>query len=88
MPGLLVVSEIYHPNWRATVDGEPAPVYRVDVAMRGVEVPAGRHEVRFRYEAGAVGTGLWIGLLALLATFGGIAASARAARRAEPGTSG
>lgn len=80
-PGLLVVSEIYHPDWYATIDGEAAPVHRVDIALRGVEVPAGRHEVRFHYAAGAVRTGLLVGLAALLAALAGIAWSARPAAR-------
>jgi uncharacterized membrane protein YfhO len=31
------------------VDGAPVPIVRADYAFRGVALPAGRHEVRFRY---------------------------------------
>ena len=44
-PGLLFVSEIFHPDWRATLDGETVPVLRTNVAFQGVEVPAGEHEL-------------------------------------------
>jgi hypothetical protein len=87
--GLLVLSEIYHPNWRATVDGASTPVLRTDIAMRGVEVPAGSHEVRFTYAAGAVRGGLIVGLLALIVAVVGIVADVRLSglRKAhEPGS--
>jgi uncharacterized membrane protein YfhO len=75
--GLLVVSEIFHPNWRANVDGAEVSVHRVDVALRGVEVPSGSHEVRFTYAAGAVGRGLAVGLLALIACLATIGVALR-----------
>ncbi|MGD8497204.1 MAG: YfhO family protein, partial [Gemmatimonadales bacterium] len=81
--GLLVVSEIYHPNWHATVDGADAPVVRADVAMRGVEVPEGRHEVRFTYAAGTVRSGLIVGFLALIVTFVGILVDVRLSRNGD-----
>ncbi len=49
--GLLFVSEIWHPSWLGYVDGEPVEVIRTNVAFRGVVVPAGVHELRFRYSA-------------------------------------
>lgn len=81
--GLLVVSEIFHPSWRASVDGADVPVYRVDIALRGVEVPAGSHQLRFTYAAGAVRWGLLVGLLALLACLAVIGVAVRR-HRTEP----
>lgn len=48
--GLLVVSDNWFPGWKATVDGRPAPVERVDYVMRGVPVGPGAHTVLMRYE--------------------------------------
>ena len=48
-PGLLILSKTWMPGWRAEVDGSSASVHRIDYALLGVEVPAGEHEVRFRY---------------------------------------
>jgi hypothetical protein len=59
-PGLLVVADAYYPGWEADVDGKPVSIDAVDIAMRGVSVPAGTHTVtmQFRpksFEAGALG---------------------------------
>ncbi len=59
-PALLVLSDAYYPGWVATVDGLPAPVYPANVLYRGVTVPAGEHEVIFRYQPQSWQRGLWI----------------------------
>jgi hypothetical protein len=42
----LVLSEVWYPGWRATVNGEDAPVLRANHALRAVAVPAGESTVR------------------------------------------
>lgn len=44
-PRLLVLSELWTVGVRATVDGRPAEAAPADMALVGVPVPAGRHEV-------------------------------------------
>ena len=46
----LALNELYHPSWRAWVDGVPATVYPTNVVMRGVLVPAGASTVELRDE--------------------------------------
>lgn len=70
--GLLFVSEVHHPSWRAYVDGEETEVHRVNAAFRGVEVPEGEHRVVLRYESAAVTAGAWISAAALLAALAGL----------------
>jgi hypothetical protein len=62
--GLLVLSEIDHPDWHAYVDGKRVRVYQTDRALRGVPIPAGDHTVELRYDQPS----LRLGLLASAAT--------------------
>jgi hypothetical protein len=64
---LLVVSEMWYPGWQARVDGQDAPLYRVDHALRGVVLTAGTHRVEFAYAPPSFRWGAGISLLALLA---------------------
>lgn len=48
---LLRIAVPYFPGWVAAVDGQPAEVAAVDYALSGVIVPAGDHELIFRYRS-------------------------------------
>lgn len=61
-PGLLVLSEVYDPDWRAWVDGEPADVVRADGILRAVHLGTGQREVTFVYRP----AGLWMGGVATI----------------------
>ena len=47
--GFLVLNDVWHPWWFGTVDGKPADVLRANVLFRAIEVPAGKHLVRFEF---------------------------------------
>jgi hypothetical protein len=47
--GMVVLSDTYYPGWVAKVDGKSAQIYEVDLAFRGVIVPAGTHQITFVY---------------------------------------
>lgn len=71
--GWLVVSEAYHPDWTATIDGRPTEVHRAEAALLSVFVPPGSHEVVFQFKPPAwyslclaLGTISWIVALAAL----------------------
>jgi len=49
-PAVVLLKASYDPRWAATVDGRPAKTMMMAPSLVGVEVPAGRHEVRFHYE--------------------------------------
>lgn len=74
-PGVAVLHEAFEPaNIRAFVNGEPSPVFRINHAFRGVEIPgAGRYQIRFEYwprslgwALGASGLGTALVLVALV----------------------
>jgi hypothetical protein len=46
---LLIASVTFHKYWRATIDGAPASIERVNVAYQGIRVPRGRHRIELRY---------------------------------------
>jgi hypothetical protein len=75
---LAVLTDVHYPGWKATVDGEPADVERVDYLLRGVVVPPGRHEVEFFYEPASWRVG-W--LVSAVAVLGLLAATAVGVRR-------
>ncbi|HEX8355273.1 MAG TPA: YfhO family protein, partial [Pyrinomonadaceae bacterium] len=62
-PSLLVLAENHYPGWRAYLDGRAVEVLRVNYALRGVRVPAGEHEVSFRYRPASALAGLAVSLL-------------------------
>ncbi len=69
----LLVAENWYVDWRATVDGAPAPVLRGDHALITVPVSAGARQVELAYRSATYARGKAIGLLSLvlvLAAFG------------------
>ena len=54
--GWVVLNDSWHPWWQVEVDGLPATLERANVVFRTVEVPSGRHTVRFVFRplAGAM----------------------------------
>ncbi len=59
-PALLVLSEVYYPaGWNAFVDGRETEILRTNYILRSVVVPAGTHEVVFRFDPSSYRTG-WI----------------------------
>ncbi len=64
--GLLVLTDTYYPGWIATVNGEPAPLLRVNVCQRAVPVPAGSSTVEMTFRPASLRTGSLISLITLV----------------------
>ncbi len=79
-PALLVVSEHFDEGWQATIDGADAKVLRTDLAVLGVPVPSGEHEVKLRF----VPQGLRSGIVTLAATIVALLAWAARRRKLSP----
>ncbi|HVD58883.1 MAG TPA: YfhO family protein [Thermoleophilaceae bacterium] len=65
--GLLVLTDLDYPGWKATVDGRDVAIERVNYLLRGVPLSAGTHEVEFRYEPASFRAGWIISLLSAIA---------------------
>jgi hypothetical protein len=65
-PSLLILADVWAPGWRATVDGERQPVYRVNGVLRGVYLQPGRRRIVWRYRpaslywGAALSAGAWL----------------------------
>ncbi len=62
--GFAVFSEIYYPKgWNAYIDGVLTPHTCVDYILRGMEIPAGKHKVEFKFEPTVYKTGNMLALI-------------------------
>lgn len=76
-PGYLVLSDLFHPGWHATVDGTTTEILPADLALRAVPLAAGRHVIEFAYEC----PGQKLGLVLSAASLLGLLISAVTVRR-------
>lgn len=76
--GFAVFSEIYYGNgWKTFINGKETNHIRVNYTLRGMEIPAGKHVIEFKFDPDVVKTGSKIalassvlfGLLLLLGLF-------------------
>lgn len=70
-PQFAVLSEIYYSaGWKAFIDGQKTDYFKVDYALRGLYVPAGKHSIEFRFDPSSVSTGrtitIWSSILIYL----------------------
>lgn len=64
--GFLVLSDLFYPGWKATVDGRPRAIERTNYILRGLKLDAGKHAVEFRYEPIYLYAGAAISFLGLI----------------------
>lgn len=85
---LIFMSDAWYPDWSATVDGKPEPIYRADYAFRAFVAPAGTHEIKLTYSDSHYTMGRSISLitnaLALIAFGIGITSFTYSRRKKRP----
>lgn len=74
--GFAVFSEVWFDgkSWDVSIDGTEVPYYRVNYLLRGLEIPAGNHQIEFKFRPDSFFTGEKISLassgILLLLIFG------------------
>ena len=48
--GVVVMSDIWYPGWRCTVDGQEVPIARANYVLRAIRLPAGAHTVVMSFD--------------------------------------
>jgi hypothetical protein len=66
-PQVAVFSEVYYPfGWNVFIDGKKADYFKTNYLLRGMFIPAGNHEIEFRFEPASYTTGRMISVIASL----------------------
>ena len=69
-PSWLVVSENWYPDWKATVDGQPAAIHRGQFSLITIPLPVGAKEVSLEFRSRAYERGRLITFISLIAALG------------------
>ncbi len=70
-PALLVMTDLWHPDWGVTIDGEKSQLYRVNYLQRGVWCPPGSRRIIMEFYPSSVGRGLIAGAIGVLLLISG-----------------
>ena len=69
-----VFSEVYYKDWYAYIDNKPVDFFKTNYVLRGMQIPAGKHKIDFKFEPPVYYTGRkistaasWFIILLLLA---------------------
>lgn len=82
-------SEIWHPGWKASLNGEPLEIIRADWVLRAAVLPAGEGEIVMRYEPDdyrigrdiSLASSILLYLLAIVAAAGMLAGKSKETKR-------
>jgi uncharacterized membrane protein YfhO len=61
-----IITDLYHPGWKATVNGKEEKILIADYLLKAVKVPAGKSTLELRYEPLCFKVGLWVTIVSFL----------------------
>lgn len=60
-----VFSEVYYKKgWKAYIDGKESEIYKTNYVLRGIVIPAGKHEIKFEFKPDSYRKGVPIAITA------------------------
>ncbi len=65
-PSLLVLTDVFFPGWKVSVDGRESKIFRTNGVFRGVRLDAGHHTVRFFFDPDSLKVGFLLFVLGLI----------------------
>ena len=68
-PTIAVFSGNYRNGWNAWVDGKKTGIFKVNLASKGVFLPAGKHEIKLKYYPKSFRYGLLLSIASMLVVF-------------------
>ena len=54
---IAVFSEVYYKDWYAYIDNKPVEFFKTNYVLRGINIPAGKHQIDFKFEPPVYKTG-------------------------------
>ena len=67
--GYLVLTDLFHPGWSATVDDQPTTILPANIAFRAVSLEPGEHSIVFRFAVPGWKAGAIVSIFTWLAVF-------------------
>ena len=64
--GMLVLSEIYYPGWKAFLDGKEKEIYKANYLFRSIYAPEGNHHLELVFEPAKFTVGMVFTILLLM----------------------
>jgi uncharacterized membrane protein YfhO len=65
-PSYLVLSEMYYPGWKATVNGKPVPILRGNYLFRVIPLEKGEHDIQMHFVSRPFQIGALVSIVTLL----------------------
>ncbi len=65
-PGLIVLTQAYHPDWKVIVDGQKKEIFQTNYLFRSIFVPEGQHTIKFIFAPFSFYAGMGVSLLSLI----------------------
>ena len=69
-PSYLVLTDVWFPGWKCTVDGRPTEIFRANFLFRAIAMPAGKHDIVFTFEPKSYRVGEIVSISGLILLLG------------------